>query len=76
MTDPTTIDLLCQRMIEDMTAAHARAGLAEEPLRKRAYKRFTAWLETLPHTATADDIRLFRPISPRPVLAPLRATPP
>ena len=58
MTDPTTIDLLCQRMIEDMTAR--TLGPASQKSRLRAYKRFTAWLQRSPDTATADDIRLFQ----------------
>jgi hypothetical protein len=31
MTDTTTIDVLCQLMIEDMKARKLGAGLAEEP---------------------------------------------
>ena len=58
MTDTTTIDLLCQRMIEDMTAR--KLGPASQKSRLRAYKRFAAWLQRSPDTATADDIRLFQ----------------
>jgi len=58
MTDATTIDLLRQRMIEDMTAR--KLGPASQKSRLRAYKRFAAWLQRSPDTATADDIRLFQ----------------
>jgi integrase/recombinase XerD len=58
MTDTTTIDVLCQRMIEDMTAR--KLGPASQKSRLRAYKRFAAWLQRSPDTATADDIRLFQ----------------
>jgi len=57
-TDATTIDLLRQRMIEDMTAR--KLGPASQKSRLRAYKRFAAWLQRSPDTATADDIRLFQ----------------
>ena len=58
MTDTTTIDLLRQRMIEDMTARNL--GPASHTTRLRAYKRFAAWLQRSPGTATADDVRLFQ----------------
>jgi len=58
MTDTTTIDLLRQRMIEDITARNL--GPASHKSRLRAYKRFAAWLQRSPDTATADDIRLFQ----------------
>jgi integrase/recombinase XerD len=58
MTDTTTIDVLCQRMIEDMTAR--KLGPASQKGRLRAYKRFAAWLQRSPDTATADDIRLLQ----------------
>jgi integrase/recombinase XerD len=58
MTDTTTIDVLCQRMIEDMTAR--KLGPASQKSRLRAYKRFAAWRQRSPDTATADDIRLFQ----------------
>jgi integrase/recombinase XerD len=58
MTDNTPIDLLCQRMTEDMTAR--KLGPASQKSRLRAYKRFAAWLQRSPDTATADDIRLFQ----------------
>ena len=58
MTDTTTIDLLRQRMIEDMTAR--KLGPASQKSHLRAYKRFAAWLQRSPDTATADDIRLFQ----------------
>jgi integrase/recombinase XerD len=58
MTDTTTIDVLCQRMIEDMTAR--KLGPASQKSGLRAYKRFAAWLQRSPDTATADDIRLFQ----------------
>src|SRR6476619_6985571 len=58
MTDNTPIDLLCQRMTEDMTAR--KLGPASQKSRLRAYKRFAAWLQRSPDTATVDDIRLFQ----------------
>ena len=58
MTDTTTIDLLRQRMIEDMTARNL--GPDSHKTRLRAYKRFAAWLQRSPDTATADDIRQFQ----------------
>jgi hypothetical protein len=58
LTDTTTIDPVCQRMIEDMTARNL--GPASHKSRLRAYKRFAAWLQRAPDTATADDIRLFQ----------------
>jgi integrase/recombinase XerD len=58
MTDITTHDLLRQRMIEDMTARNL--GPASHKTRLRAYKRFAAWLQRSPDTATADDILLFQ----------------
>jgi hypothetical protein len=45
-------------MIEDMTAR--KLGPASQKSRLRAYKRFAAWLQRSPDTATADDIRLFQ----------------
>jgi integrase/recombinase XerD len=58
MTDTTTIDLIRQRMIEDMTGRIL--GPASHKTRLRAYKRFIAWLQRSPDTATADDVRLFQ----------------
>jgi integrase/recombinase XerD len=58
MNNTTAIDLLCQRMIEDMTAR--KLGPASQKSRLRAYKRFAAWLQRSPDTATANDIRLFQ----------------
>ena len=58
MTDITTIDPLRQRMIEDMTARNL--GPESHKSKLRAYKRFSAWLQRAPDTATADDIRLFQ----------------
>ena len=58
MTETTTIDLLRQRMIEDMTAR--QLGPQSHKSRIRAYKRFAAWLQRSPETATADDIRSFQ----------------
>jgi len=58
MTDTTTIDLIRQRMIEDITARNL--GPASHKSRLRAYRRFVAWLQRSPDTATADDIRLFQ----------------
>jgi integrase/recombinase XerD len=58
MTDLTAIDCLRHRMIEDMTAR----GLGPEShkSRLRAFKRFAAWLQRSPDTATADEVRLFQ----------------
>ena len=58
MTDIITIDPVRQRMIEDMTARNL--GPESQKSRVRAYKRFAAWLQRAPDTATADDIRLFQ----------------
>ena len=58
MTNTTTIDLLLQRMIEDIVAR--QRGLACRKSHVRAYKRFAAWLQRSPDTATADEIRLFQ----------------
>ena len=58
MTDSTTIDLLRQRMIEDMTAR--KHGPASQKNHLRAYKRFAAWLQRSPDTATAEELRLFQ----------------
>ena len=58
MLDITTLDALCQRMIEDMTGR--QLGPASHKSRIRAYKRFAAWLQRSPDTATADDIRDFQ----------------
>ena len=58
MTDITTTDLLRQRMIEDIVAR--KLGPESQKSRLRAFKRFTAWLQRSPDTATADDIRLFQ----------------
>ena len=55
MTDTITIDPVCQRMIEDMTARNL--GPESHKRKLRAYKRFAAWLQRAPDTATADDIR-------------------
>ena len=58
MTDNTTTDTLRQRMIEDMTAR--KHGPASQKNHLRAYKRFAAWLQRSPDTATADEIRSFQ----------------
>lgn len=58
MTATPTIELLRQRMIEDMTAR--TLGPASHKSRLRACKRFVDWLQRSPDTATADDIRLFQ----------------
>jgi integrase/recombinase XerD len=58
MTDTTTPDPLRQRFIEDMTARNR--GPASQKSHLRAYKRFTAWLQRSPDTATADEIRAFQ----------------
>ena len=58
MMDPTSISPLRQRMIEDMTAR----GLSRQTQRGHilACKRFAAYLERSPDTATAEDVRLFQ----------------
>jgi site-specific recombinase XerD len=58
MTDITTTDMLCQRMIEDMTARNL--GPAGQKGHLRAYRRFASWLQRSPDTATAEDLRLFQ----------------
>lgn len=58
MTIDTTTDQLCQRFIEDMTAR--QRGPASQKSHLRAYKRFAAWLQRSPDTATADEIRAFQ----------------
>jgi integrase/recombinase XerD len=58
MTDTITLDPLCQRMIEDMAAR--KLGPDSHKSRIRAYKRFAAWLQRAPDTATADDLRAFQ----------------
>jgi site-specific recombinase XerD len=58
MTDATTLDPLCQRMIEDIVAR--KRGPACQKSHVRAYKKFAAWLQRSPDTATADDIRAFQ----------------
>ena len=58
MTDTTTLDRLCQRMIEDIVAR--KRGLACQKSHVRAYKRFAGWLQRSPDTATADEIRAFQ----------------
>ncbi len=59
MTSNTTVvDPLLQRFIEDMTAR--QRGSASQKGHLRAYKRFAAWLERSPDTATADEIRSFQ----------------
>src|SRR5258708_5399129 len=58
MTNTTTVDQLRQRMIEDIVAR--KRGLACRKSHLRAYKRFAAWLQRSPDTATADEIRLFQ----------------
>lgn len=58
MTATPTIELLRQRMIEDMTAR--TLGPASHKSRLRACKRFVDWLQRSADTATADDIRLFQ----------------
>lgn len=58
MTDISTIDTLRQRFIEDMTAR--QRGPASQKGHLRAYKRFAAWLERSPDTATAEEIRRFQ----------------
>jgi integrase/recombinase XerD len=58
MSTDTTVSLLRQRMIEDMTARK----LGPQSQRSHIYscKRFTAFLKRSPDTATADDIRRFQ----------------
>jgi site-specific recombinase XerD len=58
MTEPTSISPLRQRMIEDMTAR----GLARQTQRGHilACRRFAAYLNRSPDTATAEDVRLFQ----------------
>ena len=58
MTMDSTLDPLRQRMIEDIVAR--KRGLACQKSHLRAYKRFAAWLQRSPDTATADEIRLFQ----------------
>ena len=58
MTIDSTADQLRQRMIEDIVAR--KRGLACQKSHLRAYKRFAAWLQRSPDTATADEIRLFQ----------------
>ena len=58
MTIDSTVDQVRQRMIEDIVAR--KRGLACQKSHLRAYKRFAAWLQRSPDTATADEIRLFQ----------------
>ena len=58
MTDTNTPDPLRQRFIEDMTARNR--GPASQKSHLRAYKRFAAWLQRSPDTATADEVRAFQ----------------
>jgi integrase/recombinase XerD len=58
MTMDSTLDPLRRRMIEDIVAR--KRGLACQKSHLRAYKRFAAWLQRSPDTATADEIRLFQ----------------
>ena len=58
MTIDITLDPLRQRMIEDIVAR--KRGLACRKSHLRAYKRFAAWLQRSPDTATADEIRAFQ----------------
>ena len=58
MTIDSTVDQLRLRMIEDIVAR--KRGLACRKSHLRAYKRFAAWLQRSPDTATADEIRLFQ----------------
>jgi integrase/recombinase XerD len=58
MTIDSTADQLRQRFIEDMTAR--QRGPASQKSHLRAYKRFSAWLQRSPDTATADEIRQFQ----------------
>ena len=58
MTIDSTADQLRQRFIEDMTAR--QRGPASQNSHLRAYKRFSAWLQRSPDTATADEVRQFQ----------------
>lgn len=58
MTNATTISPLRQRMIEDMTARGLT--LLTQKGHIRACKRFAAFLNRSPETATAEDVRLFQ----------------
>ena len=58
MTIDNTADQLLQRLIEDIVARQRGPGCQKSHV--RAYKRFAAWLQRSPDTATADDIRLFQ----------------
>jgi integrase/recombinase XerD len=58
MTNATTISPLRQRMIEDMTARGLT--LLTQKGHIRACKRFAAYLNRSPETATAEDVRLFQ----------------
>ena len=58
MTIDITADQLLQRLIEDIVARQRGPGCQKSHV--RAYKRFAAWLQRSPDTATADDIRLFQ----------------
>ena len=58
MTDTNTPDPLRQRFIEDMTARNR--GPASQKSHLRAYKRFAAWLQRSPDTASADEVRAFQ----------------
>lgn len=58
MTNDITVDTVRQRFIEDMTAR--QRGPASQKSHLRAYKRFAAWLQRSPDTATADEIRAFQ----------------
>jgi hypothetical protein len=66
MTDTTTIDVLCQRMIEDMTAR--KLGPASQKSRLPACKRFAAWLQRSPDTATADAMNTRRFMQSTPIV--------
>lgn len=58
MTNPTTVSPLRQRMIEDMTARGLT--LLTQKGHVRACKRFAAYLDRSPETATVEDVRLFQ----------------
>lgn len=58
MTNSTTVSPLRQRMIEDMTARGLT--LLTQKGHVRACKRFAAYLDRSPETATAEDVRLFQ----------------
>ena len=58
MATSTNVSLLRQRMIEDMIARRLVPGTQVGHI--RACKRFAAWLERSPETATADDLRSFQ----------------